>query len=329
MKLFSLPPKTPENFENGQVVSVKVVEKGKDMATLLVNGQKIRAHLDADVPDHFLAFALKQGESVQLRLLSSLQKSGEMNRLRLSQMSDQVRLFLNQNGLSPDEPTLSASFLLLSKGRALSAPMIRMVSSLIRTYGEDFTSAFLLFSEKGIELNHENANFFFGLRNLFRKALKGKAFESRDGSLTESGEFSSNEDFRAELLSLGGGLFGEGFSAAVFRFGEDEALMMSRKKADPKSYLFELSGEDFGAVYVIVTETSDHFDVILELNERLYLEIGEKALFMREGMEKKLSTLTTKNLNFGIRKMEDGAKFFRFRENQSGDFGAFHLNLFA
>lgn len=164
------------NLQSDKVVHVKIIERKGLTAVIDVNGYKTEANIEADVPDHFLAYIEKSHDQdktrISLRILSSLKNNPEFAMHNKEKGIETIRLFLLENNLSLTENTFSAALKLYSAGLKLDYQRVKLLQTTLSRFGEQAAEVLLRFMKGTAVLDDTFIEFLLHSKLFFNEMLK-------------------------------------------------------------------------------------------------------------------------------------------------------------
>jgi hypothetical protein len=270
-------------FESDKVVSVRVLERKGEKAVVEVNGYKTEANIEAQAPDHFLAFAESALDDsgkrfLRLRILDSFKNSAEFSSFIKDKFLEKLHSFFLENRLFLNENSIRAAMRLYHFGVKLDPVFLKLIALAHSKYGEEFSNVVALFLKNGIKLDAEFLDFFYHLKPIYSKLLekeRKKEIETLD--LFSSLFFGEESGFEAYSLN------DKSEKISVFKRKE--------KKENRERYCFDISSPRVGRAWIIINKETDAYEIQVFLNKKFYDEHLDQIVRRKKQLGTKMNSI--------------------------------------
>ncbi|NPV01347.1 MAG: hypothetical protein HPY53_08185 [Brevinematales bacterium] len=306
-----------------RIVNVRVIEQNGERAITDINGQRVEAKIEGQIPRSFLAFVERSPDGMKLRVLSGIKDSPLFTHIARDRLLNNLRIFLLQNGFPLEERHLNTALLLTERGIRLARENFKLLLMAGARYGDKFAETVADFMGKGVAADEGFPEFLFRLRDILREIL--------DTGLPPEDKAAAN-DAADKLKAFFSAVYGEKYDARMVRQGGRELLVQSRVKVknDIRRYIFDISDNETGNLTVAAESGNEGYRITVYINKELYGRIGGKldneGNTFYEGLRKKLP-----HFGFALffRETSDEFLFYRADENEEGSAHIPDLDIFV
>jgi hypothetical protein len=250
-----------------RIVNVRVIEQNGERAITDINGMRVEAKIEGQIPQSFLAFVERTPDGMRLRVLSGIKDSPLFSHIARDKLLDNLRIFLLQNGFPLEERHLNTALLLTERGIRLSRDNFKLLLTAEARYGGKFAEIVAGMMGKGIAADEDFPDFLFRLRDIWRGIL--------DADLPGADQEIA-KDTADKLKAFFSAVYGERYDAKLMKQGERNLLVQSRirVKNDVRRYIFDISDSETGSLTVAAESGHEGYRITVYINRELYSRIG-------------------------------------------------------
>ncbi|OHD54946.1 MAG: hypothetical protein A2Y33_03050 [Spirochaetes bacterium GWF1_51_8] len=292
-----------------RIVNVRVIEQNGERASAEINGIRVDAKIEGDVPASFLAFAERTPEGMKLRVLSGIKESPLFAHIARDKLLDNLRVFLLQNGFPLDERHLNMSLLLSERGLRLSRENLKALLMASARYGDGFAETIAGLMAKGIVPDEDFPEFFFRIRDILREMMK-------HGEPPADGQKSAADTLKEFLGFIAGG----GYKARLIEHNGKSLTVQSRvvDRNGRKRFYFDLSSENTGALFITADLSEEGYRITVYIGRGLFTAIKDKIETESAGFYRTLREKLPE-FRFAVSYMETEDDFMFFRAEGDGE----------
>ncbi len=243
-------------IENNKILLVKVIERLSDGEIIIdLNGEKVKAKIDRELPDSFFAYVEKKVEKNNIKIILRMienfknvkESIADKNQLEI------IKNFILSNSLPLIEDNIMVAIEILKKRIPLTIHNFEIVKYSLRKY-EKFPSFIAEVIQSGKKIDKTFIDILYNIKEIITTILKNKADPS-------------NVDLLNKLILLFNFLSDNKYNFNI-RFEEDKFFLITRidTEKENKRYCFDFCSDKIKNFLIIIDISP------LEVNAKVYLE---------------------------------------------------------
>jgi len=272
-------------IENNRIVLVKVLNQDGKNALIEVNGDRLNAKVESELPPSFFAYVLKNGNKINLKILENLNSV----RLFKEKEVELIKDFIVSNSLPLIEENIDIVMKIIKNSIPLKIENFELLKYSLLRYKEIPTFLVELL-KKGKKIDKDFIDIVVNFKEVLKKFVKKDIFLKNMDSIT-----SENEKNIRELL-----LFMD-FLDKIFernldikfsfrRFDEEDVFIISKieEKKGKKYIYFDFSSEEIKNFFVSIEIDKIELALSVYLDEELIISFEKEISSKKEEIEKRL-----------------------------------------
>lgn len=271
-----------------KIVYVRIIERNDNNTIIEINGQKIKARLEADTPDSFLALVEnisfeKDRNTIILRIMNSTNNKQIIEEINKQNIYQIIKDFFIENNLPLRDDLMQIAIKMYFEGIKLSKEWIKFFHLTLMKYGESVTNIIFQFLKYNIVIDSDFPDFFYHYKRILKRLLNN-VFNSKGTK--------DNDVYGGDAISILKNLFNlyfgleNSYNISFLDFEKETIIIQSRKerKKNGERYYFDCLSEELGNILVIVDIENNYYNAKLYVEDFLYRKIETN---FKGGVEKK------------------------------------------